>query len=109
MHSTNLLLEEPIRMVSILEPSKPVSYSPISPRFADLCVRAWIAEPSLVACPHPCSNGGQNFFPAMTKIVGTLGPKSRSVEAISACLKAGMSGSYHHPIRSRQRRFCFAY
>jgi hypothetical protein len=45
MHSTNLLLEEPIRMVSILEPSKPVSYSPISPRFADLCVRAWIAEP----------------------------------------------------------------
>lgn len=28
----------------------------------------------------------------MTKIVGTLGPKSRSVEDISACLKAGMSG-----------------
>ncbi|KAG6477119.1 hypothetical protein ZIOFF_066371 [Zingiber officinale] len=55
MHSTNLLLEEPIRMVSILEPSKP------------------------------------SFFPAMTKIVGTLGPKSRSVEVISACLKAGMS------------------
>ncbi|KAG5055633.1 hypothetical protein JHK85_008143 [Glycine max] len=55
MHSSHLLLEEPIRMVSILEPSKP------------------------------------NFFPAMTKIVGTLGPKSRSVEVISACLKAGMS------------------
>ncbi|XP_064959845.1 pyruvate kinase 1, cytosolic isoform X2 [Musa acuminata AAA Group] len=55
MHSTNLLLEEPIRMVSILQPSKP------------------------------------SFFPAMTKIVGTLGPKSRSVEVISACLKAGMS------------------
>ncbi|CAD5178137.1 unnamed protein product [Musa acuminata subsp. malaccensis] len=55
MHSTHLLLEEPIRMVSILEPSKP------------------------------------SFFPAMTKIVGTLGPKSRSVEVISACLKAGMS------------------
>lgn len=32
-----------------------------------------------------------NFFPAMTKIVGTLGPKSRSVEVISSCLKAGMS------------------
>ncbi|RZS12184.1 hypothetical protein BHM03_00043593 [Ensete ventricosum] len=28
----------------------------------------------------------------MTKIVGTLGPKSRSVEVITACLKAGMSG-----------------
>lgn len=28
----------------------------------------------------------------MTKIVGTLGPKSRSVEVISGCLKAGMSG-----------------
>ena len=34
----------------------------------------------------------QNFFPAMTKIVGTLGPKSRTVEIISGCLKAGMSG-----------------
>nr|CBX25394.1 hypothetical_protein [Oryza brachyantha] len=55
MHSTNLLLEEPIRMASILEPSKP------------------------------------SFFPAMTKIVGTLGPKSRSVDTISSCLKAGMS------------------
>ncbi|KAG5574833.1 hypothetical protein H5410_054967 [Solanum commersonii] len=56
MHSTNLLLEEPIRMASILEPSKPT------------------------------------FFPAMTKIVGTLGPKSRSVEIISSCLESGMSG-----------------
>ncbi|XP_073006836.1 pyruvate kinase 1, cytosolic-like [Typha latifolia] len=55
MHSSHLLLEEPIRMASILEPSKP------------------------------------NFFPAMTKIVGTLGPKSRSVDVISSCLKAGMS------------------
>ncbi|OAY83135.1 Pyruvate kinase 1, cytosolic [Ananas comosus] len=55
MHSTHLLLEEPIRMASVLEPSKP------------------------------------SFFPAMTKIVGTLGPRSRSVEIISACLKAGMS------------------
>ncbi|XP_057979510.1 pyruvate kinase 1, cytosolic-like [Malania oleifera] len=55
MPSNNLLLEEPIRMASILEPSKPA------------------------------------FFPAMTKLVGTLGPKSRSVEIISACLKAGMS------------------
>ncbi|KAF3964877.1 hypothetical protein CMV_010881 [Castanea mollissima] len=55
MHSSHLLLEEPIRMASILEPSKP------------------------------------SFFPAMTKIVGTLGPKSRSLEVISGCLKAGMS------------------
>ncbi|XP_058739106.1 pyruvate kinase 1, cytosolic isoform X1 [Vicia villosa] len=55
MHSSPLLIEEPIRMISILEPAK---YS---------------------------------FFPAMTKIVGTLGPKSRSVEVISSCLKAGMS------------------
>lgn len=31
------------------------------------------------------------FFPAMTKIVGTLGPKSRSADIISSCLKAGMS------------------
>ncbi|CAI9773959.1 unnamed protein product [Fraxinus pennsylvanica] len=55
MVSSHLLLEEPIRMASILESSKP------------------------------------NFFPAMTKTVGTLGPKSRSVEIISGCLKAGMS------------------
>ncbi|KAG7027216.1 Pyruvate kinase 1, cytosolic [Cucurbita argyrosperma subsp. argyrosperma] len=55
MHSNHLLLEEPIRMASILEPSK------------------------------------ASFFPAMTKIVGTLGPRSRSVELISGCLKAGMS------------------
>ncbi|KAL6125567.1 hypothetical protein ACLB2K_073623 [Fragaria x ananassa] len=55
MHSNHLLLEEPIRMASILEPSKPT------------------------------------FFPALTKIVGTLGPNSRSIEIISACLEAGMS------------------
>ncbi|KAJ7974961.1 Pyruvate kinase family protein [Quillaja saponaria] len=55
MQSNHLLLEEPIRMASILEPSKP------------------------------------NFFPAMTKIVGTLGQQSRSVDIISGCLNAGMS------------------
>ncbi|KAG8386818.1 hypothetical protein BUALT_Bualt03G0188400 [Buddleja alternifolia] len=31
-----------------------------------------------------------NFFPAVTKIGGTLGPRSRSVEVISDCLKAEM-------------------
>ncbi|KAL4009790.1 hypothetical protein IC575_031103 [Cucumis melo] len=30
----------------------------------------------------------------MTKIVGTLGPNSRSVQVISACLTAGMSGNF---------------
>ncbi|KAK4431083.1 Pyruvate kinase, cytosolic [Sesamum alatum] len=55
MVSNYLLVEEPIRMASILEPSKP------------------------------------NFFRAMTKIIGTLGPNSRSIEVISGCLKAGMS------------------
>ncbi|KAH9627066.1 hypothetical protein KSS87_023754 [Heliosperma pusillum] len=33
----------------------------------------------------------QSAFPALTKIVGTLGPNSRSLETISACLNAGMS------------------
>ncbi|TYJ18893.1 hypothetical protein E1A91_A09G153500v1 [Gossypium mustelinum] len=66
MQSSHLLLEEPIRMASILEPSK------------------------------------ASFFPAMTKIVGTLGPRSRSVEVLSGCLKAGMSVarfdfSWHDP------------
>ncbi|XP_076943960.1 pyruvate kinase 1, cytosolic-like [Bidens hawaiensis] len=55
MNSNHLLLEEPIRMASILEPSR------------------------------------SSYFPSMTKIVGTLGPKSRSVEVISQCLMAGMS------------------
>ncbi|XP_058205662.1 pyruvate kinase 2, cytosolic-like [Rhododendron vialii] len=31
------------------------------------------------------------FFPSLTKVVGTLGPNSRSVEVIEACLEAGMS------------------
>ncbi|VFQ80269.1 unnamed protein product [Cuscuta campestris] len=55
MNSSSLLLEEPIRMASILEPSK------------------------------------SSFYPAMTKIIGTLGTKSRSVDTISECLKSGMS------------------
>ncbi|KAG0449530.1 hypothetical protein HPP92_027320 [Vanilla planifolia] len=55
MHANNLLVDEPIRMSTILDPSKPSS------------------------------------LPAMTKIVGTLGPRSRTVEAISACINAGMS------------------
>ncbi|XP_031110347.1 pyruvate kinase 1, cytosolic-like [Ipomoea triloba] len=57
MNSSNLLLEEPIRMATILEPSK------------------------------------ASVFPAMTKIIGTLGVKSRSVDVISDCLKAGMSAA----------------
>ncbi|KAK8359424.1 hypothetical protein V6Z11_A04G095700 [Gossypium hirsutum] len=66
MHSCHLLLEEPIRMASILEPSK------------------------------------DSFSPAMTKIVGTLGPNSQSVGVISSCLKARMSVarfdfSWHDP------------
>ncbi|EEC84527.1 hypothetical protein OsI_31247 [Oryza sativa Indica Group] len=56
----SVLLEEPIRMTSILERSK------------------------------------LSFFPAMTKIVGTLGPKSHSVDTISSCLKAGMSDAEYH-------------
>lgn len=42
----------------------------------------------------------QSFFPAMTKIVGTLGPCSRSVEVISGCLRAGMSGSLNRMFSS---------
>ncbi|KAF3775380.1 Pyruvate kinase 2 [Nymphaea thermarum] len=33
----------------------------------------------------------QCFFPSLTKIVGTLGPNTRSIEVIEECLKAGMS------------------
>jgi pyruvate kinase len=40
----------------------------------------------------------------MTKIVGTLGPKSRSVDTISACLKAGMSGNHTHTVSLSQLR-----
>lgn len=87
MHSNHLLLEEPIRMASILEPAKAVSQCVCGGlRFCiDLCICmilifAWIIRL-------------QNFFPAMAKIVGTLGPRSRSVDVISACLQAGMSGN----------------
>jgi len=55
MQATQLLLEEPIRLASILEPSSPTAFS------------------------------------ALTKIIGTLGPKSRDVETIEALLRAGMS------------------
>lgn len=34
----------------------------------------------------------QKVFPSLTKIVGTLGPNSHSVEVIEECLTAGMSG-----------------
>ena len=34
----------------------------------------------------------QDDSPSLTKVMVTLGPKSRSVDTIEACLKAGMSG-----------------
>ncbi|KAG6482194.1 hypothetical protein ZIOFF_058825 [Zingiber officinale] len=55
MHTGQMLLEEPVRLASVLAPPK------------------------------------IKFFPSLTKIVGTLGPRSRSVETLEACLKAGMS------------------
>lgn len=91
MPSTNLLLEEPIRMASILEPSKSVSFFlqfdailfifffVIFSGFSDLDLIDFVLL--------------KTFFPAMTKIVGTLGPRSQSVEVISSLLKAGMSGN----------------
>jgi hypothetical protein len=87
MLSTNLLLEEPIRMASILEPSKTVSTCLFS--FVRFVVNSGGGIVLTFGLIGSCR---QNFFPAMTKIVGTLGPKSRSVDTISACLKAGMSG-----------------
>ncbi|PIA48156.1 hypothetical protein AQUCO_01400620v1 [Aquilegia coerulea] len=33
----------------------------------------------------------ETFLPSLTKVVGTLGPKSRSVDVLEACLKAGLS------------------
>lgn len=50
-----MVVEEPIRLSTVLTPTK------------------------------------SDFYPSMTKIMATLGPKSRSVETIEACLKAGMS------------------
>ncbi|XP_008786531.2 pyruvate kinase 1, cytosolic-like [Phoenix dactylifera] len=55
MHGGQMLIEEPLRLASVLAPSK------------------------------------EKYFPSLTKIVGTLGPKSRSVKTIEACLAAGMS------------------
>ncbi|KAG2561478.1 pyruvate kinase 1, cytosolic-like isoform X1 [Panicum virgatum] len=53
--ASHMLLEEPVRLASVLAPAKP------------------------------------KVFPSLTKIVGTLGPKSHSVEVIQECLTAGMS------------------
>ncbi|XP_077213699.1 pyruvate kinase 2, cytosolic-like [Tasmannia lanceolata] len=55
MQGGQMVVEEPVRLVSVLTPTMP------------------------------------SFVPSLTKIVGTLGPKSRSVEVIEECLKAGMS------------------
>ncbi|KAF5191416.1 Pyruvate kinase 1, cytosolic [Thalictrum thalictroides] len=55
MHGGQLLIEEPIRLTSVLTTSKPT------------------------------------FLPSLTKVVGTLGPKSRSVDVLEECLKAGLS------------------
>ncbi len=55
MQVSQLLLEEPMRLASILESSSTQGFS------------------------------------ALTKIIGTLGPKSRSVESIEAMLNAGMT------------------
>ncbi|XLS79243.1 hypothetical protein HN51_063468 [Arachis hypogaea] len=41
----------------------------------------------------PASSNMNSFFPAMTKIVGTPDPKSRSIDTISRCLDAGISVS----------------
>jgi hypothetical protein len=83
-------------MASILEPSKTVSTLsfPFFPFFFALLLRSGGIDRRRTHPPNPYRLtwvGGQSFFPAMTKIVGTLGPKSRSVDTISACLKAGMS------------------
>ncbi|KAJ1685922.1 hypothetical protein LUZ63_017312 [Rhynchospora breviuscula] len=55
MQSGHMLIEEPVRLASVLAPTK------------------------------------DKFFPSLTKIVATLGPKSRSVETLEKCLKTGMS------------------
>jgi pyruvate kinase len=86
MHSSNLLIEEPIRMISILEPAKSVTLFILLSPFLFFNFFLLLLNYILLF---------QSFFPAMTKIVGTLGPKSRSVDVISSCLKAGMSGIYY--------------
>uniref|UniRef100_A0A0E0R5T5 Pyruvate kinase n=1 Tax=Oryza rufipogon TaxID=4529 RepID=A0A0E0R5T5_ORYRU len=55
MQGADMLLDEPVRLTSVLTPVKP------------------------------------KVFPSLTKIVGTLGPNSHSVEVIQECLTAGMA------------------
>ncbi|CAA6660329.1 unnamed protein product [Spirodela intermedia] len=55
MQGGRMVVEESVRLASILTPSK------------------------------------LNFFPSLTKIVATLGPKSHSIEVIESCLTSGMS------------------
>ncbi|XAR68431.1 Pyruvate kinase [Bertholletia excelsa] len=55
MQGGQMVVDGPVRLASVLTPSKP------------------------------------SFLPSLTKVIGTLGPNSRSVQVIEACLKAGMS------------------
>ncbi|XP_050228198.1 pyruvate kinase 1, cytosolic-like [Mercurialis annua] len=50
-----------------------------------------VEEPLRLSSILTSSNSKPSYLPSLTKIVGTLGPKSRSVETIEACLNAGMS------------------
>ncbi|XP_024545135.1 pyruvate kinase 1, cytosolic [Selaginella moellendorffii] len=58
MQATRVVLQEPLRLAKILDPSEQV---------------------------------GHGNYLSMSKIIGTLGPKSRAVETIEGMLKAGMT------------------
>ncbi|KAK4749864.1 hypothetical protein SAY87_027313 [Trapa incisa] len=51
-----------------------------------------VEENAHLATVLTCSAKSSNI-PSLTKVIATLGPKSRSVETIAACLNAGMSGA----------------
>ncbi|BBN16075.1 pyruvate kinase [Marchantia polymorpha subsp. ruderalis] len=104
MQASHLLLEEPIRLASILESSTPdellddsqilqlqfaftTTGDPLSGQDrVDVKLSVAPAPPRDPSQPNP-----KNAFSSMTKIIGTLGPSSRDVETIEKLLNAGMS------------------
>ncbi|KAJ8449791.1 hypothetical protein Cgig2_001447 [Carnegiea gigantea] len=75
MQGGQTVMEEPIRLASVLTSSKSYSRHHSASRSRHMTFSSLLQDDS----------------PSLTKVMVTLGPKSCSVDTIEACLKAGMS------------------
>ncbi|KAM7270531.1 hypothetical protein ACFE04_029745 [Oxalis oulophora] len=91
MQGGQMVVEEPLRLSSILHPSKFEVGSVFDSFMLVLSSHLKYLERCFVFLLMMLRQQMQGFLQSLTKVFGTLGPKSRSVETISACLNAGMS------------------